>query len=151
MHRSFGNALLTAVLVSVATSTPALGQAGQPISLQQHTYQTVKAVPFNGQLAFYVADIRSSGGAVQVPITVQILIGNGLRPFAVDAGFMAPQEFNTYVEQLKLTGSVRVIPFQIQRRGERMTFEYLSRTFSVTASELVPCPNCPGRVVLTVE
>jgi hypothetical protein len=143
--------LAAAVLISSASG--ALGQAAapSPITLKQYTYQTVRTPPFNGQLAFYAADIQSSGKAVKLPVTIHILIGNGKRPFPTDEGTMKPQEFAAYKSKLVMTKTVRAIPFNIQKKGERLTFQYLSRSYVVAATDLIPCSGCADRVVLTVQ
>jgi hypothetical protein len=150
MRRGVNSLAIGALVLAVSSGVHGDGKQ-RAISLQQHTYQAVTGPPFNGQLAFYAADIPSDGAAVRLPITVQILIGNGRRPFVVDTGRMRPDEFDAYVRQLRATGAVRVMGFSVRARGERVTFDYLSRPFSVTASELVPCRGCPGRVTLTLE
>ena len=143
--------LALTVVLAAASSTLGGASAPPPITLKQYTYQTVRTPPFNGQLAFYAADIVSSGKEVRLPVTVQILLGNGKRPFATDDGTMKPQEFAGYVSRLVATRAVRAIPFKIQKKGERLAFQYLSRSYVVTASELIPCSGCADRVVLTVQ
>jgi hypothetical protein len=144
---------LVALTIVLATASSTLGgsMAPPPINLKQYTYQTVRTPPFNGQLAFYAPDIVSSGKEIRLPLVVQILIGNGKRPFATDDGTMKPQEFNGYLARLLGTRAVRAIPFRIQKRGERLTFQYLSRSYVVTATELIACSGCADRVVLTVQ
>lgn len=143
--------LAAAVLLAVASA--ALGQRdpSPPITLKQYTYQTVKTPPFNGLLAFYAPDIKSSGKTVEVPVTVNILIGNGRRPFATDEGTMDPKEFERYKALLLTTKAVRVLPFTIQKPGDSLRFQYLSRSYLVVATELIPCRGCADRVVLTVQ
>jgi hypothetical protein len=136
--------------LSLATLS-ASAQQPTGISLTQYTYQTVRTPPFNGQLAFYAGDIMSDGAGVRLPLTIQVLLGNGRRPFAVDTGTMRPREFDAYVQRLRSDGAVRVTPFQIRGRGERLTFQYFSRTFTVTAVDLVPCRGCADRIILTLN
>ena len=144
------------VAVGVLGVTAMLGsqidaQTPLRISLRQHTYQAVRAAPFNEQLAFYAGDVPSNGASVKLPVTIVGLIGNGRRPFAADAGYMEPREFDAYVTRLKNTGAVRTIPFRINQRGDQLGFRYLSRSFAVSATELISCRDCPGRVVLTLN
>ena len=106
---------------------------------------------FQRSARLYAPDIVSSGKDVTLPLTVQILLGNGKRPVATDDGTMKPQEFAGYVSLLVRTGAVRAIPFRIQKKGERLSFQYLSRSYVVTAAELIPCSGCAGRVVLKVQ
>ena len=145
--------LSLAVAFVLASAASALGQrdSSPPITLKQYTYQTVKTPPFNGLLAFYAPDIKSSGKTVELPVTIQVLIGNGRRPFATDDGTMEPKEFERYKALLLTTRAVRVLPFTIQKQGDSLSFQYLSRSYRVVAAELVPCRGCADRVVLTVQ
>jgi hypothetical protein len=139
--------------VLLASASGALGQAAAPppITLKQYTYQTVRTPPFNGQLAFYAPDIKSSGKTVKLPVTIHILIGNGRRPFPTDDGTMDPKEFERYKSKLLMTNTVRAISFDIQKKGEGRKFEYLSRSYVVVATDLIPCSACADRVVLIVQ
>ena len=139
---------LAALIVVAAAS--ALGAQGR-ITLSQYTYQTAKTPPFNGQLALYAPDIVSSNNQVRLPLTVNVLIGNGRRPFATDTGSMQPQEFSAYVSRLTAMKMVRVIPFRIGKKGEALTFEYLSRQYVLTVTDLVACRGCDDRVILTLQ
>jgi hypothetical protein len=143
--------LAAAVLLSSASGALGRAAAPPPITLKQYTYQTVRTPPFNGLLAFYAPDIQSSGKTVKLPVTIHILIGNGKRPFPTDDGTMKPQEFAKYLSKLVMTRTVRAIPFNIQKKGERLTFQYLSRSYVVVATDLIPCNACDDRVVLTVQ
>ena len=142
-----------AAAVLLASASGALGQAAAPppIVLKQYTYQTVRTPPFNGQLAFYAPDIKSSGKTVKLPVTIHILIGNGRRPFPTDDGTMEPKEFEGYKAKLVITKTVRASLFNIQKKGESQRFQDLSRSYVVVATDLIPCSGCADRVVLTVQ
>jgi hypothetical protein len=144
---------LLAFAASIAVTAASVSGAVQapPITLSQYTYQTVRTPPFNGQLALYAPDVVSSNNQVRLPLTVQVLIGNGRRPFATDTGSMKPQEFSAYVSRLSAMKMVRVIPFRIGRPGESLTFEYLSRQYVLTVTNLIPCNGCVDRVILTLR
>jgi hypothetical protein len=141
---------LAALIVVAAARTH--GAAPAPsITLSQYTYQTVKAAPFNGPLALYAPDIVSSNNQVKLPLAVHVLIGNGRRPFATDTGSMKPQAFSAYVSRLTASKMVRAIPFRIGKKGDALTFEYLSRQYILTVTDLVPCSGCDDRVILRLE
>jgi hypothetical protein len=141
-------AFITFAIVAIA-GVPGAAQS-IPITLSQYTYQTVKTPPFNGQLALYASDIVSSNNQIKLPLTVQVLIGNGRRPFATDTGSMKPKEFSVYVSHLTAMKMVRVIPFRIGKKGESLTFDYLSRKHVLTVTDLIPCRGCDDRVILTL-
>jgi hypothetical protein len=136
----------------VATAATAAGQrAASSITLSQYTYQTVKSTPFNGQLAFYVGDIVSSNNQVKLPLTVRVLIGNGRRPFATDTGSMKSQDFDVYASRLKSTKMVQVIDFRISNKGDVLPFRYLSKQYTLTVTDLIPCRGCDDRVILSLQ
>lgn len=148
--RGIARAAIVGVMLTQAAVTPQ-AQSGIAVTLQPSTYQTVKTSPFNGQLAFYAPDLKASSGSMQLPVTVYILVGNGRRPFAVDAGSMRPQDFEAFRTRLGTEKAVRVIPFRITAKGEQLKFSYLNRSYTAVATDLIPCKGCPDRVVLSVK